>query len=50
MGTPCLVLEELTKEFGGLIAVDHLNLEIEAGERHGIIGPNGFAAILWLGV
>ena len=41
MGTPCLVLEELTKEFGGLIAVDHLNLEIEAGERHGIIGPNG---------
>jgi len=41
VGTPCLVLEELTKEFGGLIAVDHLNLEIEAGERHGIIGPNG---------
>ena len=41
MGTPCLVLDELTKEFGGLIAVDHLNLEIEAGERHGIIGPNG---------
>ena len=41
MGTRCLVLEELTKEFGGLIAVDHLNLEIEAGERHGIIGPNG---------
>ena len=39
MGTRCLVLEELTKEFGGLLAVDHLNLEIEAGERHGIIGP-----------
>ena len=41
MGTRCLVLEELTKEFGGLMAVDHLNLEIGAGERHGIIGPNG---------
>lgn len=41
MDTPCLVLEDLTKEFGGLTAVDHLNLEIKAGERHGIIGPNG---------
>ncbi len=41
MDTPCLVLEGLTKEFGGLIAVDHVNLEIKAGERHGIIGPNG---------
>jgi len=39
--TPCLVLEGLTKEFGGLIAVDHVDLEIKAGERHGIIGPNG---------
>jgi len=41
VGTRCLVLEELTKEFGGLVAVDHLNLEIGAGERHAIIGPNG---------
>lgn len=41
METPCLVLEGLTKEFGGLIAVDHVDLEIKAGERHGIIGPNG---------
>lgn len=41
MDTLCLVLESLTKEFGGLMAVDHLNLEIRAGERHGIIGPNG---------
>lgn len=41
MDTSCLVLEGLTKEFGGLIAVDHVNLEIKTGERHGIIGPNG---------
>lgn len=41
MDTPCLVLEGLTKEFGGLTAVDHVDLEIRAGERHGIIGPNG---------
>jgi len=39
--TPCLVLEDLTKEFGGLTAVDHVNLEIKSGERHGILGPNG---------
>jgi branched-chain amino acid transport system ATP-binding protein len=39
--TPCLALEGLTKEFGGLIAVDHVNLDIREGERHGIIGPNG---------
>jgi branched-chain amino acid transport system ATP-binding protein len=37
----CLVLEDLTKEFGGLTAVDHVSLEIGSGERHGIIGPNG---------
>ena len=41
MDKPCLVLEELTKEFGGLVAVDHVSLEVTPGERHGIIGPNG---------
>lgn len=41
MDTACLVLENLTREFGGLLAVDGVNLEIRAGERHGIIGPNG---------
>ena len=41
MDTSCLVLQDLTKEFGGLTAVDHVTLDIKAGERHGIIGPNG---------
>lgn len=41
MDTPCLVLKDLTKEFGGLTAVDDVNLEIAPGERHVIIGPNG---------
>ncbi len=41
MDASCLVLENLTKEFGGLTAVDHLSLEVKAGERCGIIGPNG---------
>lgn len=36
-----LRLENVTKRFGGLIAVDKVNLEVEAGELIGIVGPNG---------
>jgi len=36
-----LKLEKLTKSFGGLHAVDHCDLEIEAGRITGLIGPNG---------
>ncbi len=36
-----LRLENITKRFGGLIAVDKVSLEIEAGEVIGIVGPNG---------
>ena len=41
MDTLCLVLQDLTKNFGGLTAVDHVDLEVRTGERRGIIGPNG---------
>ncbi len=41
MDTVCLVLQGLTKNFGGLRAVDHVDLEVKVGERRGIIGPNG---------
>jgi ABC-2 type transport system ATP-binding protein len=34
-------LIDFTKHYGELIAVDHLNLKIEAGEMFGFIGPNG---------
>jgi ABC-2 type transport system ATP-binding protein len=34
-------IEDLTKRFGTLAAVDHLNLEIEEGEILGLLGPNG---------
>jgi branched-chain amino acid transport system ATP-binding protein len=36
-----LKLENVTKRFGGLVAVDKVSLEIEAGELIGIVGPNG---------
>jgi ABC-type branched-subunit amino acid transport system ATPase component len=36
-----LCTEELTKRFGGLVAVDHVDMTVEPGEIRGIIGPNG---------
>jgi len=34
-------ITNLTKKFGKLTAVDHLNLTIEEGEIFGLLGPNG---------
>ncbi|MCX7730815.1 MAG: ATP-binding cassette domain-containing protein, partial [Candidatus Caldatribacterium sp.] len=36
-----LVTKDLTKRFGGLVAVNEVNLRIEENEALGIIGPNG---------
>lgn len=36
-----LVLENVTKRFGGLTAVDRLDMEVCQGQIHGLIGPNG---------
>jgi branched-chain amino acid transport system ATP-binding protein len=36
-----LQLKKLRKEFGGLVAVNDIDLDIEAGEIRGLIGPNG---------
>ncbi len=34
-------LENLTKKFGNLTAVDNVNLEVHRGETIGLVGPNG---------
>ncbi|WP_417514128.1 ABC transporter ATP-binding protein [Minwuia sp.] len=36
-----LQIENLVKRFGGLVATDHLSMEIVPGEIHAVIGPNG---------
>ena len=36
-----LKLKGLRKEFGGLVAVNDMDLELEEGEIRGLIGPNG---------
>jgi branched-chain amino acid transport system ATP-binding protein len=38
---PLLECRGLTRSFGGLVAVDNVNMTIEAGEIRAVIGPNG---------
>ena len=40
-GAPVVVLEQVTKVFGGMVAVDHLDLEIRKGEFFSMLGPSG---------
>ncbi len=40
-GTPVLKIENLSKSFGGLKAVQNVNFEVAPGMILGIIGPNG---------
>ena len=41
MPKPALQATELSKSFGGLVAVDRVNLELNHVEVHAVIGPNG---------
>jgi ABC-2 type transport system ATP-binding protein len=36
-----VVTQGLTRRFGKRVAVDHLNLQVRAGELYGFLGPNG---------
>jgi ABC-2 type transport system ATP-binding protein len=38
---PTIVTASLTRRFDALVAVDHLDLQIEAGVIFGLLGPNG---------
>ena len=41
MSTPALSLARVSRHFGGLKAVDEVNLTVQPGERRALIGPNG---------
>lgn len=41
MNTPLLSLENVTKTFGGLKAVNNMSFDVDDGSVIGIIGPNG---------
>ncbi len=41
MTEAAIELRGVTKRFGGLLAVDGVDLRVPAGERHVLIGPNG---------
>jgi ABC-2 type transport system ATP-binding protein len=39
--TSLIVADQLTKWYGPRLAVDHVSLQVEAGEVMGLLGPNG---------
>jgi len=39
--TACLLLDRVSRHFGGLKAVDEVSLTLSTGARHAVIGPNG---------
>lgn len=41
MSTPVLHVEHITMQFGGVVAVNDLSMDIYPGEIVALIGPNG---------
>jgi branched-chain amino acid transport system ATP-binding protein len=38
---PLLEISNLVKRYGGLVAIDHIDLQLQSGAITGVIGPNG---------
>ena len=36
-----LEVKNITKSFPGVLALDHVNMQLEKGEIHGLVGMNG---------
>jgi len=41
MDTDAIIIEDLTKVFNGVTAVDHISFSVKTGELFGLLGPNG---------
>ena len=41
LGVPQLEVSDITVQFGGIVALDHVSFTIEPGTIHALIGPNG---------
>ena len=39
--TALLHVDNISKRFGGFVALDGITLDVQPGERLGLIGPNG---------
>ena len=49
-GTPAVRARGVSKTFGEVVALDDVDLEIAAGEVHGLVGPNGAGKTTLLGM
>ena len=36
-----LEIAKVTKNFGGVTAINNVSIKVEKGQIHGLIGPNG---------
>jgi ABC-2 type transport system ATP-binding protein len=41
MATPAINVQNLTKNYGTVLAVDDISFQVKAGELVGFLGPNG---------
>jgi branched-chain amino acid transport system ATP-binding protein len=47
---PFLEVRDVSRRFGGVVALDHVSFDVAAGETVGIIGPNGAGKTTLFGV
>ncbi len=49
-GTSAVRARGVVKTFGGVVALDHVDLDVEQGRVHGLVGPNGAGKSTLLGL